>query len=152
MEQGSAAAAESRAMENSSEVVAGETHASPQPETAVMKDEGGRKATEEQGGEDRSAIQAQGSSGEEIAVAVARSEKRRKSYRPSLDVVEVKVDQFYDKTVFKRGLQVGTTRICCLVYISMSSVLVGLANTAVCTRYCCSNNLTDCSYPTFVFY
>lgn len=98
------------AMEASNEVVAGQTQASPQPETAVMEGEDARKTTEEQGGEDqdRATAQAQESSGEEDAAAVARSDKRRKSYRPSLEVVEVKVDLFYDKTVFKRGLQVGS--------------------------------------------
>lgn len=31
---------------------------------------------------------------------------KRKSHRPSLEVVEVKVDSFYDKADFKRDLQV----------------------------------------------
>lgn len=33
---------------------------------------------------------------------------KRKSHRPSLEVVEVTVDSFYDKGAFKQELQVGT--------------------------------------------
>lgn len=110
MEQESDAVAgvvEDGATEAPSQVVAEETNASPSETTAATENDDGRNATE-QGGEDRSE-QAEGSPGEEAAAA--RSAKRKKSYRPSLEVVEVKVDLFYDKAVFKRGLQVGTTRI-----------------------------------------
>lgn len=98
----------------SGEVAAEQTHTSP-PETtvtaAVTENDDARKATEQGGGD--SSVPAEGSRAEEVAVT--RSDKRKKSYRPSLEVVEVKVDLFYDKAVFKRGLQVRTTRIQCLV-------------------------------------
>lgn len=99
-----AAVIEDRAKGSSGE----ETH-TPPPDTtvtAVADHDDARKATEQ--GEDLSA-QAQESLGDEAAVA--RSDKRKRSYRPSLEVVEVKVDLFYDKAVFKRGLQVRMTRI-----------------------------------------
>lgn len=50
-----------------------------------------------------SAIETDGHATEEIVEPPA---VRRKSHRPSLEVVEVKVDSFYDKTDFKRDLQV----------------------------------------------
>ena len=33
--------------------------------------------------------------------------KRKKSHRPSLEVVEVKIESFYDKDEFKQDMQVG---------------------------------------------
>lgn len=101
----------------SSGVDAEETPTSrPETVTAVTGNDDDRNATE-QGGEDRE-------------VAVARSDKRKKSYRPSLEVVEVKVDFFYNKAVFKRGLQVETTRIQCLTPVRTVEATVGLANGA----------------------
>lgn len=35
---------------------------------------------------------------------------QRKSHRPSLEVVDVKIDAFYDKSAFKQGLQVRCKR------------------------------------------
>ena len=107
-----AAVVEDRATGSSGEVVAEGTHTPPPDTTVTAVTDHDDAWTATGRGEDLS-TQAQEICSEEIAVA--RSDKRKKSYRPSLEVVEVKVDLFYDKAVFKRGLQVGMTRIRCLV-------------------------------------
>lgn len=44
------------------------------------------------------------------AVADVAPPAKRKSHRPSLEVVEVKVESFYDKGDFKQELQVGRSK------------------------------------------
>lgn len=51
----------------------------------------------------------EGAPAEDAADAAANPSKR-KSHRPSLEVVEVTVDSFYDKAAFKQELQVGTAK------------------------------------------
>lgn len=46
----------------------------------------------------------------EDAANAAAAPAKRKSHRPSLEVVEVTVDSFYDKGAFKQELQVGTEK------------------------------------------
>lgn len=72
----------------------------PKPDRS---NEGGT-TTEEQGKDPASA---EGAPTEDAADAAVTPAKR-KSHRPSLEVVDVTVDSFYDKGAFKQELQVGT--------------------------------------------
>lgn len=61
------------------------------------------KATEEQG---KDSAAGDRTPPEDTADAAAHPPKR-KSHRPSLEVVQVTVESFYDKDTFKQELQVG---------------------------------------------
>lgn len=65
----------------------------------------GGKATEEQ---ERDVALSDAAPAEDTADA-AEAPPKRKSHRPSLEVVEVTVESFYDKEAFKQELQVGKT-------------------------------------------
>lgn len=64
----------------------------------------GEPTAEEEG---KDPVSNEGAPAEGAADAAATSAKR-KSHRPSLEVVEVTVDSFYDKGTFKQELQVCT--------------------------------------------
>lgn len=72
----------------------------PTPDTE--KSNGGESVAEEQ---EKDPASHEGAPAEDAADAAATSAKR-KSHRPSLEVVEVTVDSFYDKSAFKQELQV----------------------------------------------
>lgn len=77
--------------------------------------------TEEDQGKDRSVDD--GGPAEDAAAAAVVPLPKRKSHRPSLEVVEVKVDSFYDKGLFKQELQVGRTgRVSYVQYMNYLSI------------------------------
>lgn len=77
----------------------------PDPDTS---NEGGT-ATEEQ---EKDPVSNDGAPAEDTADA-STTPVKRKSHRPSLEVVEVTVDSFYDKGGFKQELQVRTASPAC---------------------------------------
>lgn len=64
----------------------------------------------------------EGDLAEDAAAAVAPTPPKRKSHRPSLEVVQVKVESFYDKGSFKQELQVRRTGCGHFTYIVYSSI------------------------------
>lgn len=76
--------------------------------------------------------------------AITRPPVKRKSHRPSLEVVEVKVDSFYNKGDFKQDLQVKATRrkpvelseSCMLVSTSSIHTFILRSTSITCVRYC----------------
>lgn len=64
---------------------------------------------------------------------------KRKSHRPSLEVVEVKVDSFYDKTAFKQELQVRWTKMVCLLcrYLGFNLQMLSCSHStcSLCLNY-----------------
>ena len=61
------------------------------------------KATEEQ---EQDVALSDAAPADDTADAAAKAPPKRKSHRPSLEVVEVTVESFYDKEAFKQELQV----------------------------------------------
>lgn len=90
-------------MEASGEVIADEGQAPPPPKTNSSKAPNAELDEQEM---DLSAVD-EGGPVEEADAAAISPPPKRKSHRPSLEVVEVKVDSFYDKDSFKQELQVG---------------------------------------------
>lgn len=78
----------------------------PTPEQEKANE--GEPTAEEEG---KDPVSNEGAPAEGAADAAATSAKR-KSHRPSLEVVEVTVDSFYDKGTFKQELQVCTAAVC----------------------------------------
>lgn len=77
----------------------------------------------------------EGSPAEDADAAAIAPPSKRKSHRPSLEVVEVKVDSFYDKDSFKQELQVGGQ--------------AGILRTGEQTDYCCRFSGRNNTVPVF---